>query len=104
MSVITPQSWSSLSSALISESGIREQHQPPEDFKIYVNSYTSGQVVEVKAAHAFSLYVIKGDCRFNPQSLALTLSTGQYLRLDSGSYQCIAGDQGLSIVKVFSRL
>lgn len=94
-------SWADLSTTTISEIAIRQQHKPAENFKFYSNNYTENQTIDIKASHAFRLYVLTGTCSLTVNGQALELEAEQYIQLKDGTYTCHTGSSGLSIVKVF---
>jgi quercetin dioxygenase-like cupin family protein len=103
MTQAIPQSWSDVSQAAISEDAVRQLHKPEEKFKVYVNNYEPAQNVDIKASHAFTVYVVSGTCTLDISGKTLGLDAGQFIALDDGSYACVAGPKGVSLVKVFAK-
>lgn len=95
-------SWADISTAAISEIGVRQQHKPAENFKFYSNTYAANQTVDIKASHGFRLYVLAGSCSLIVNGQELDLEAEQYIQLKDGVYTCNTGSEGLSIVKVFN--
>src|ERR1035437_10057817 len=95
--------WSEVSTATISEEAIRTLHTPPENFKIYVNTYEAGKTFPTKAGHGFVMYVLAGSCKTTLDGSEVTLSTSEFVTLEKGSYAFdVVGNEELKLVKVFS--
>lgn len=97
-------SWSDLADSAISEIGVRQQHRPTENFKFYSNTYEANQSITIKASHSFRLYVLTGSCAITVNGEAMDLDAEHYIQLKDGIYTCNTGSEGVSIVKVFSKI
>ncbi|MFZ6675018.1 hypothetical protein [Undibacterium sp. Xuan67W] len=97
-----PQSWSELSPLAISEDAVRELH-PAESHKLYLNTYPAAEAVSIKAGHAFVLYVLQGECTLTIAGTPLVVSAAQLVHLEAGITDCVAGSDGVSLMKVFQR-
>jgi quercetin dioxygenase-like cupin family protein len=97
------KNWSDISSDPISEETIRARHQPPENFKLYVNTYEAGKSFSAKAGHAFVLYVLAGSCKTTVGESEVTLHASELITLEKGTYAFdVLGNEQLKLVKVFS--
>jgi quercetin dioxygenase-like cupin family protein len=100
---MVPKNWSDISTESISEEAIRALHSPQEKFKIYANTYEAGKSFSTKAGHAFVLYVLAGRCKTALDGSEVTLSAGEFIALEKGSYAFdVMGDEEVKLVKVFS--
>jgi quercetin dioxygenase-like cupin family protein len=97
-----PQSWSEISSLAISEDAVRQLH-PAESHKLYLNVYPAAEAVSVKASHAFVLYVLQGECTLTIAGAPVTLAAAQLIHLEAGVFECVAGTDGVRLMKVFQR-
>ncbi len=97
-----PQSWSELSPLTISEDAVRQLH-PAESYKLYLNTYPATEAISIKASHAFVLYVLQGECTLTIAGAPLVLTAAQWIQLEAGRIDCVAGTDGVSLMKVFKR-
>lgn len=97
-----PQSWSELSPLTISEDAVRQLH-PEESHKLYLNTYPAIEAISIKASHAFVLYVLQGECTLTIAGKSVVLAAAQLIHLEAGVTACVAGADGVSLMKVFQR-
>lgn len=98
-----PQAWTDVSSSPISEEAVRQLHQTAKNTKFYINQFDAAHTTEIKASHAFLLYVLEGNCELTIAGDAQSIDTSQFIALDEGSFACTAGPKGVRFIKVFER-
>lgn len=108
MTKALPQAWTDVSSSPISEEAVRKLHQTAlhqtaKNTKFYLNQYEAAQTTEIKASHAFLLYVLAGNCELTLAGNAISVDTAQFIALDEGVFTCTAGPKGVRFIKVFER-
>lgn len=100
---ILKKNWRDISTGPMTEEAIHALHLPPENFKMYVNTYEAGTSFPTKAGHAFVLYVLAGSCQTSLDGNELTLSAAEFITLEKGLYAFdVVGNEDLKLVKVFS--
>ena len=76
---------------------------PAESHKLYLNVYPSAEAVDIKASHAFVLYILQGSCKLTIAGADVVLASEQLIQLEAGVVACVAGKDGVSLMKVFQR-
>jgi quercetin dioxygenase-like cupin family protein len=49
------------------------------------------------------LYVLQGECTLTIAGAPVTLAAAQLIHLEAGVFECVAGTDGVSQMKVFQR-